>query len=232
MNEEITINGIPLEDYQGQTMLDYKIGAPVVENSFFHGVNRTNVVLLKSFVGLREIEITIAFRGRSLHEAKIMRSQFNSQIYGKCEIYIPDDGFFYSCICKNMGEEELIGIGEHSAQIKATYQLQGVRHGALQTVTIQGGGTVYCDGTNPRTDCRLTATASAAAANYRLASATFHNVAAGDVLVFDGIDGKVTKNGVNVAGTTDWMTFPYLYNGANVIRCADPVTVEFYPAYL
>ena len=232
MNEEITINGIPLENYQGTTMLDYKIGAPTIENNFFHGVNRSNVILLKSFVGLREIEITIAFRGRSLHEAKVMRSRFNSQIYGKCEIFIPDDGFYYSCVCTDMGQDELIGIGDHDAKIKATYQLQGIRHGALQTVTIQGGGTVYCDGTSPRTDCRLTTTASSSAASYQLGTATFTSVAAGDLLVFDGIDGKLTKNGVNVAGTTNWMEFPFLTYVANAIPCADPVTVEFYPAYI
>lgn len=67
---------------------------------------------------------------------------------------------------------------------------------------------------------------------YPLGSALFQNVNAGDVLVFDGIDGKITRNGVNAAASVVWVNFPQLVPGPNVIDCDDAVTVEYFPTYI
>ena len=84
----------------------------------------------------------------------------------------------------------------------------------------------------PFTDARLTATVGTSAAAYTLGGATFGSVTAGDVLVFDGIDGKITKNGANAAASVSWTEFPQLVPGKNTITAPDAVTVEYYPTYI
>jgi hypothetical protein len=84
----------------------------------------------------------------------------------------------------------------------------------------------------PFSAARLTATVGASAAEYTLGGAVFSNVTAGDVLCFDVINSAVTRNGVNDAGNTEWVHFPALIPGENTIEAADPVLVEFSPAYI
>jgi hypothetical protein len=86
----------------------------------------------------------------------------------------------------------------------------------------------------PYTDARLTVTAKSAAASYTLGGAVFQNVAAGDVLCFDGINGAITKNGTNYAWSVQWVHFPALVPGENVIPAAaeDNVIVQFSPAFI
>lgn len=229
---DILINGIPLAQYGGKALLDYTIGETELTNETFHGINRSNWVNLKTMYGLRQVTITILFEGTDLHQAKLARSKFNAAIFGSSELYIPDDGFYYSVYCESIGEETLVGIGENSAQVKAQYTFSGIRHGEKKTVTVAANGNFICHSTLPFTDCKLTATVSTNRSNYHLGGAVFPTVTAGDVLVFDGINCLITRNGANAAGTATWLNFPALTAGSNTIDCVDTVTVEYYPAYL
>ena len=229
---DIMINGEPLVTFGGKAMLDYVVGESELTNETYHGINRSNWVLLKSMYGLREVRITILFEGTDLHQAKLARSKFNAAVFGKCELYIADDGFFYSVLCDHIGEEILVGIGNQSAQVKSEYTFRGIRHGEKKTVSVPAGGRIHCQSTMPFTDCKLTATVGTTGTNYHLGGAVFASVTAGDVLVFDGINCAITKNGANAAGTTTWLHFPALTAGSNSIDCTDAVTVEYYPAFL
>lgn len=232
MFHDCVVNGKPLATYGGAALLDYSIGETEVSPATFHGVNRTNFNLLRNFFGLRDIALTIVFEAEDLRQAKLNRSALNGALFGKSEIFIPDDGFYYDVICTSTGAEELIGIGNRSAQIKSLYQFSGIRHDALKTVTLPVGKTIYCLSTMPVTDCRLTASPIVAGTNYQLGGAIFHNVNVGDLLVFDGIEGKITQNGENAAATVSWLEFPKLTPGPNMIQCVDPITVEYYPTFI
>ena len=229
---DCVVNGVPLANYGGAALLDYSIGETAVTPATFQGVNRSNWHLLKNIFGMREIILTIVFEAHDLRMAKLNRSALNSVLFDKADLFIPDDGFHYSVICKSTGVEELIGIGEKTAQVKSTYSFTGVRHDDLKTITLSPGETIYCLSTMPFTDCRLTVTASTDTIDYQLGGAVFGYVAEGDVLVFDGIDGKITSNGENAAATVSWVNFPQLVPGANTIECVDPITVEYYPTYI
>lgn len=229
---DFVVNGRPLATYGGAALLDYSIGETPVTPETFQGVNRTNWNLLKNMFALRELSLTVVFEAEDLRTAKLNRSALNSVLFDKADIFIPDDGFHYNVICTGTGAEELIGIGDKNAQLKSRYTFKGIRHDSLKTVTLQNGETLYCLSTMPFTDCRLTATVGATGTDYQLGGAAFDSVTAGDVLVFDGIDGEITKNGVNAAASVSWVTFPQLTPGANLITCDDAVTVEYYPAYI
>ena len=233
MCQDLMIDGNPLASYGGKSLLDYTVGETELTNATFQGINRTNWNNLKSMFGMRSLRLTILFDGVDLHSAKVARSKFNAAVFGKHELYIPDDGFYYSVSCENLGEEVLVGIGDRNAQVKSEYTFQGIRHDALVSVTVPPNGYMNCISTMPFTDCRLILKSTWNATSLRLGDAYFSNVAVNDVLVFDGIDGKITKNGVNCAGTTTWTAFPSLVAGQNQIRSyLDPVTVEYYPTYI
>ena len=230
---DLMINGTPLGTFSGASLLDYTVGETSIDNAIFKGINRTNWVLLKSMFGTRTLTITIIFKGNNLHAAKVNRSKFNAAIFGKSEIYIPDDGFYYTVSCESTGDELLVGIGEREAQIKSTYTLTGIRHGEKRTVTVNKNQSLLCESTVPFTDCKLTLTSTQDVASYNFGGGVWSNITAGDVLVFDGINCRITKNGLNYAANVTWMDFPRLAAGLNTIQTdTDPVTVEYYPTYL
>lgn len=229
---DLLINGKPLDVFGGMALLDYSVGEATLSNATFQGVDRTSWHLLKTIVGRRELRLTLIFTGADLHAAKLRRSYFNGLVCAKTELFIVGDGFFYDAACKSLGVDEIVGQGETEAKIKATYSFDAVRRGPLQKETIAGGGAVFCQSTTPFTDARLTVTVGATASSYTLGGATFGAVEAGDVLVFDGINGAVTVNGVNAAAATSWINFPSLVPGENTITALDPVTVEYFPVFI
>lgn len=229
---DCTVNGKPLATYGGASLLEYSIGETPVSPEMYQGVNRTTWHFLKNIFGLREIALTVIFEANDLRTAKLNRSALNGVLFDPADIFIPDDGFHYYVACKSTGAEELIGIGGKSAQIKSTYRFTGVRRDDLKTVTLPAGATIYCLSTMPFTDCRLRVKVGQSAASYTLGGAVFGPVSANDVLVFDGISGKITKNDVNCAESTEWVDFPTLIPGANTITALDTITVEYYPTYI
>lgn len=228
----LLINGRPLEVYGGAALLEYSVGETAIKNETFQGINRTSWRLLKAMFTRREIALTFVFTGPDLHAAKLQRSILNGVLFGRSELFISDDGFYYDVVCTSLGAEELVGIGNASAQIKAQYTFEGIRRGPLKTETIAGGSSFWCESTMPFTDCRLTVTVGSSASSYTLDGATFGSVTAGDILVFDGINGEITKNGTNAAATTSWLEFPSLTPGINSVDALDDVTVEYYPTFI
>ena len=85
--------------------------------------------------------------------------------------------------------------------------------------------------TLPHTDCKITVTVSQDYATYKVGTVTFSDVHAGDVLVVDGLDKRILINDAPAAQKAEWIRFPSLVPGENIIACNDTVTVEYYPVY-
>lgn len=374
------INNKLFSVFGARLLQSYVAGGTPVENHFFHGVNRSNWAQLKTYFGLRPITLTVIFEGSDLATVTLHKSQLDAELFGKCELLIPD-GFYYDCHAVTLGDAEVLADSEDGALLQAEYALEGIRHGAKQTISlpansqyrwkkyaltankrdmsgrlvlsmhtltsayqtlqwaanytisnqsislvsptnvnigynqfsnadylkghyftgvvgrngvfyapstaivtrgtsvesdyvvyfvaispysiielspgeyigdvyaatenaypqngasgdywyIYDGEGIYNPGTMPFTDCKLSVTVSTAAESYSLGGAVFHNVAANERLVFDGIEGKILRNGVPNAANVTWTHFPALTPGNNTITATDAVTVEFYPAYL
>jgi hypothetical protein len=231
---DMTINGKPLANFGGASLQDYTVSAPAITTHDFQGINRTSWRLLKQEFGRRTIDIGIVFKGIDLETARLQMSAFNAECWGRVSIALPD-GFIYDCRIDNMGEAVIAGDdgGDTAAQIQARYKFVGQQTKPLETVTIPaGGGTLLCKSTMPLTDCRLTTTVGANASSYSFGGALWANVQAGDVLVFDGIDGLILRNGVNDATNVSWTVFPSLTAGLNTITATDAVTVEYFPTFI
>ena len=184
---------------------------------------------------MRAITVTIIFTANTLNAAKVNRSHLNSRMFGKFELFIPDDGFYYTCFCQDFGQEELVGIGDSTAQIKSTYKLIGIRHGELITVNavpVNNWFNYQPSLAAPYADCRITATVGSAASTFYMQTGYFSNVVAGDVLVFDGLTGKISKNGATSNLNVSFNRFPFLLKGINQIHLSGPAEIAYYPVYI
>lgn len=228
-NASMYINGRNVADY-GVLVQSFKVGPTEVVNSLYQGFNRTNFNVLSTQLNMRTITVTLFYKAPTRRELSLIKAKIDAMLLGKTEIWLPD-GFFYTAALTSSGDEQIIGV-EYDEQIATcTYTLQGIRHDPLKTVQVASGDPVYCMSTIPRTDCRLTCTASQARASLQMGPVTITNVAKNDVLVADGITGRILQNGALCAGNMSFLHFPYLVPGENTITCPETLTVEYYPTY-
>lgn len=114
-----------------------------------------------------------------------------------------------------------------------------VRRLAMQSNVLTKTGTVDNQGA---VECgvRLTVVATKAYSSLTVFGVTIKNLTANVPFVIDGIDGKVTQNGVNAFLQTDIVEFPRLQPGINTIAITQPsgttptgvtVTVEHYALF-
>lgn len=217
------VNGEPIERYGAKLRMEYKVSGYELENSAFKGRRRSSFVLLNSSVGFKTLTLPLVFVGCDAHDVEQKKSLFEMLLYGKNEL-VMDDGYMYSVYLSQIGD----ATHPHPQMIEVEYTLVGVKHGSL--VTVQAN-TIYCDSTLPHTDCILTATVGQTGSNYQMGTVTFPQVTQGEILTVDGINKRILVDGAPAADRAEWITFPSLSPGKNIIICDDPLTVEFYPVY-
>lgn len=217
------VNGEPIERYGAKLRMEYKVSGYELENSAFKGRRRSSFVLLNSSVGFKTLTLPLVFVGCDAHDVEQKKSLFEMLLYGKNEL-VMDDGYMYSVYLSQIGD----ATHPHPQMIEVEYTLVGVKHGPL--VIVQAN-TIYCDSTLPHTDCILTATVGQTGSNYQMGTVTFSQVTQGEVLTVDGINKRILVDGAPAADRAEWITFPSLSPGKNIITCDDPLTVEFYPVY-
>lgn len=219
---------IDIHDYGAHTLLEYKIGGTSIDQQVFKGRWRTNFSMLESVPGLRSIQFTLVFVGKDRREAVLHKSQVDAMLTGECELLMPD-GMYYTCYAQNLGDLVLLGSDEHGVVGQAAYKMMGIAHGEKEVID---GGAVYCKSTFPKTDCRVTCTASADADEYTVQGVTFTGVHSGDVVCADGINGRLLVNGAPTTNPFTFMSFPYLVPGWQTVDAPDTPVVEYYPTYI
>ena len=221
------INDTDITDH-GAIVESFKVGGTMVSTEVFQGRNRTNFNILSSVFGRRAISVNLFFRGKTRREVALNKSVLDGMMTGKIELFLPD-GFHYTAYLTSAGEAQLIGVDGNEVISLSTYTFEGVRHDELVT---HRGNTIYCKSTVPSTDCRLTCKASQARASITIGTVTITGVAKNDVLVVDGINGRILQNGAPCAGNMSFLHFPALVPGENTLSCPETLTVEYYPTYI
>ena len=218
------INGISEDMLHAKLLRDYRVSASPVKSEYWQGRNRSQFALLSQTFGLKEISMTVVFDGRGAEQVALHKSEFDAALWGKFEIYMPN-GFTYSAILDDAGELEYMG----NERGKAKYQLVGIQHKPLVTVT---SSPFTCGSTVPLTDCIITATATAASGS--IGDIDFAGLTIGDIIMIDGINKRFLVDGVDAATKFDWIDFPSLTRGTNTLISTgvSGVTVQFYPTYL
>ena len=225
-NTSMEVNGVKLST-KGVITGSIKVGAIEVDNTFYQGRNRTNFNVLATVQYMRPIEVVLFYSETSKRNLGLKKSEIDNMMNGKLELKLPD-GFYYSAYLVSAGEEQVLGVEGTEVIAAATYKFKGIRHDAKVTVN---SNSVNCSSKVPKTDCKLTVTASQAYASLLIDTVTITDVAQGDVLVVDGINGRILQNGALCAGNMSFIHFPYLVPGANTINCVETCTVEYYPTY-
>lgn len=215
----------------GVLVQSFKVGGVKLTSNTFQGENRTNFNVLYTSRGMRTITVSLFFTAQSRRELSIIKSKIDAMLMvGKVDIFLPDD-FFYSSYLTDAGEEQILGVEDNKVIALCTYTLEGIRHDALETIAYTAGGRMLCKSTVPKTDCRLTCTASQDYQQITIGPVTFLDVSSGDVLVADGILGRILQNGAPCAGNMVFTHFPSLAPGYNEITSPEDLTVEYYPTY-
>ena len=156
-----------------------------------------------------------------------------------------------------LGDEELVGIGDNEAQIKSRYHFRGIRHGVLDTksqITINGETSFTCTATAPQSACRLEVPVAVGETGmlivHRVGGINGTVVRLSDLpgdaaytAVIDGLNKRVTV-GTNWLAKTVWTGAPspyiYLAPGINEFDITTygaaaserTVTIKYYPVYL
>lgn len=211
-----------LEEYGARLKNDYTVSGVPVDTHFHQGARQSGFILHGQETGLKTIDLTIVFIGRDRVEVDRRKSRLDGALMGKNELCL--DGYFYTVFCSSFGNSAYQGDG----LCEASYQFTGYKHGRLKKIR---GNTLYCESTLPHTDCRLLVTASRSSGSYRVGSVTFRDVQAGERLEVDGFDKRILIGGIPAADRAEWIRFPSLVPGKNLILCDDTVTVEYYPVY-
>lgn len=225
-NATMHINGVNIADF-GVLVESMKVGAIETSTDVYQGVNRTNFNVLNSTQYMRALSVNLFYSAPTRRELALIKSKLDNMMVGKLELWLPD-GFYYSSYLVSAGEETILGVENNKVIALCAYQFKGIRHDKLETVE---ANTVICKSTVPRTDCRLICTASQAYASLQIDTVTITDVAKDDVLVVDGITGRILQNGGLCAGNMSFLHFPYLVPDENNLTCPEDLTVEYYPTY-
>lgn len=231
MKTDFYINGLGADYFGARLLSGYKVGSTKISRSrhkvaaFIQGWYP-----LSTDYELRQITLPVYIFGTSARDAAEKKSRLDAAMLADpIELILPN-GFTYSAsldVCTDAEEMQLDG-----RELKCTYTLVGYAHESLLTEIVSSGQIFVVEGTAPEMACRLTCTASADAVAYEMCGVIFSNVAAGDVLVLDGLNKRVTRNGVNDFDGCDLITWPTLQPGNCTLTAPDTITVEYYPIWV
>ena len=225
------VNGTDIYQSVEALVESYKVGATQITNNVYQGKDSTDFNVLSTIRGMRTITVTLFYKAKDQHGLALKKAEIDNLLgAGKLDLYLPDR-FHYAAYLTAAGEEALLGVEGQEMIAESVYTFNGIRHGDLQTLTIQSGTGFICESLIPLTDCRISCTASQAYASLQIGSVTVTSVAANDEIVVDGIQKRILQNGAPCAGNMSFVNFPKLVPGLNEITCPEQITVEYYPTY-
>ena len=218
------INGIEMTNRCIFLTSDYTVSSASVSRSVYSG-GCASYVATKAKIGLKAIRLPVRIVQESTDMADSMRSWMLSMcLESKVEMMLPN-GKTYVAALTDTGEVEKSAEGV----IDFTLEFTGYQRGEIVKAQTPS---IMCFSTVPETPYRITATV-VSGGSFTMAGVTFSDCAAGDVLMIDGIAGKVTKNGSAMdISKTDFLKFPVLFPGKNTVTCTGSASVEYYPIFM
>jgi len=230
MKDNFYIDGAGSAGFSCQLLRSYSISGPALTRTRIMAPKGQHFRPVVTRYGLLTIKLPVHVFGESPADTMQKESKLRAALLADpVELTMPD-GFYYTASLDSASDST--EFTDDGCVRALTFTLTGYRHGALQKQSVKSGAKFRAGGTAKQMACRLTATVGAAAETYMMGSAVWVNVAAGDVLVLDGLEHTATKNGVNAIGSCDIVEWPTLQAGFNAITCPDALTVEYYPIWI
>jgi hypothetical protein len=239
---EMTINGVDIGTYNAR-LLDYSVSGTAVTNSLSTADTLLRMPdLYSTTLAPRTLTIALTFfpvqlgsdsKKTSIFE-KLSRAaenitRFEADIVGKVvEIGLPD-GYMYTALVTAIPAATFDGTGEHDV----TYTFSAIRHLHQETVSVVAGGVLNCK-SNTTTACKIIFSVPNDVSSATICKITINNISANSEIIIDSEKGLITADGNNKFLDTDFVDFPYLQAGQNIISCtaenAD-IKVVYTPIY-
>lgn len=218
------INGIEMTNRCIFLTSDYTVSSASVSRSVYTG-GCASYVATKARIGLKTLKLPVRIVQESTDMADSVRSWMLSMcIDSKVEMMLPN-GKRYVAALTDSGKVEKFAEGV----LDFTLEFTGYQRGDLVKAQTPS---IMCFSTVPETPYKITATV-AAAGSFSMASVTFTGCAVGDVLVIDGMTGKIAKNGSAMdISKTNFLKFPVLTPGKNTVASTTTAVVEYYPIFM
>ena len=218
------INGIEMTNRCIFLTSDYTVSSASVSRSVYSG-GCASYVATKAKIGLKKLKLPLRIIQDTTEKADSTRSWALSLCFGsEVDIALPN-GNRYVAAMTNAGETTKLDEGVLEFAVEFT----GYQRGELVKAQTPS---IMCFSTVPETPFKITATV-AAAGSFTMAGVTFTGCTVGDVLVIDGMTGRITKNGNAMdISKTDFMKFPTMLPGKNTVSCTVAAAVEYYPIFM
>lgn len=243
MLTEMTINGLDIKIYNAR-LQNYSVSGTTVTNTTSSVGDLLKMpTLFSRTLGTRTLTVTLTFkpsrlgsdsRGTSvinkLTVAADNIAKFEAEIVGKVvEITLPD-GFIYTSLVTTLPPATFDSSGEHDV----TYTFTAIRHKSEETFKISANGNITSKATTA-VPFNLKVVVPSAYDEITVCGIKVFNLSANDEIVINGVDGIITCNGINKFLETNFIEFPVLQPGRNVIECTAEdaeITVVYTPVYV
>lgn len=182
-------------------------------------------VATRAKIGLKTLKLPV----RIVQETTAAADSLRSWVLSLClerdvSITLPN-GKSYVAALTSTGEVEKFAEGV----LDCTIEFAGYQRGEAVTATTPD---VFCLSTVPETPYKITGK-TAKAGVFHMAGVAFRSCAKGDVIVMDGINKKITRNGNAFdLSNTDFISFPTLSPGNNAVNCDVKAEIVYYPVYM
>lgn len=239
---EMTVNGSSIEKYHAR-LLNFSVGG--TERGYSQSDPRAVLRLPDIYnvtIAPRRLSITLTFfpkdgrtsgRNSSIPE-RLSRSTENIVFFetdigsSVVEIGLPD-GYIYKSILQAAQPASFDATGEQDVE----YTFLAIRQKPRITQAVVPGGVINCH-SNTVTPFRLTMKVPTVRSRITVCGIVIKSVAANTEIVIDSEQGLITSSGANKFNDTEFVDFPHLLPGNNIISCsaADAqISVSYTPIY-
>lgn len=203
----------------------YTVSSAPVSRSVYSG-GCASYVATKAKIGLKTLTLPLRIVQETTEAADSLRSWALSLCLEKDVSITLPNGKSYIAALTSTGEVEKFAEGV----LDCTIELAGYQRGEAVTATTPN---VFCLSTVPETPYKITGTVDTPDEDFVMAGITFTDCSVDDVIVIDGINKKITKNGNSLdLSTTDFVSFPVLKPGENTVYCDVFAEIVYYPVYM
>ena len=222
------INGKDAYDTFNADLAEITLIPGTITTDFSEKPGKSGFNLLNGAIQAKGIMSTFYVGGPSEEETNINISNLLSDCQN-CVITTDESRFEYVSVM-NAYTDEKSGVDFYHA---VTITFTSICRLPLVEAEFYSSGQVYNEG-NSESGMKLEITPSTDIPTIEVAGITVKNLSANQTFIIDGIEGRVTSNGINRFADTDLTEFPKIQPGMNDITASAQVRIRvlFYPVFL
>lgn len=249
IGQAVFLDGVNVYDAYNADLIEYIPVAGRITTDFIHAPGQTKFNLLSFDAGQSGMQFSFYVGGEDDADAARNVSKFIKAAQA-CVFTIENDPLEYVCIMQSYNDV-MTGVGSYH-QVTVTYA--AIKRSPLKTaegITTTAGDSKWQtvknvnNGTEP-TGVKITFTTGETvyysaeekiiirANNVQTHQIKFTNVQPNSTYIIDGIEGTVTRNGINCFGDTDMLEFPKLLPGdyrVSTLNKTESLEIEYYELF-